>query len=122
MNPRLVSKSIAVTVPGFSRWGLQPQRRAPTYYFSRKVHENERNLTEGGRMSVAPPLDPPMNYYFWLIETDLIHREKLNVFTDWKFVLKFAQKFYFMQIRNKNKGNLRGEFNKSTSTTSHFYT
>ena len=38
--------------------------RAPTYYFSKKLHENERNCTEGGGASLEPPVDPPM---FWKI-------------------------------------------------------
>ena len=36
---------------------------APTYYlpkFSQKLYENEEILAEGGRASLAPPLDPPL--------------------------------------------------------------
>ena len=36
---------------------------APTYYlanFSRKLHENEEILGQGGRASLVPPLDPPL--------------------------------------------------------------
>ena len=127
LQPRIDESKISIKIncSGGSRifqMVRQPQMGAPTYYFSGKVHENERNQTDRGTHVPRAPLDPPMNCYFWLIETDLIHRVKLNVFTDWKFVRKFAQKFYFMQIRNKDRGNLRGEFNKSISPTSYFYT
>ena len=55
----------AVADPGFPRrGGANPREGAPTYYltnFSQKLHENEENFTQrGGRASLRPPLDPPM--------------------------------------------------------------
>ena len=75
--------------------GRQPQMGAPTYYFSRKVHENERNQTDSGTHVPRAPLDPPMNCYFSLIVTDLIHRVKLNVFTDLEICPKIRSKILF---------------------------
>ena len=50
--------------PGFSPGGGANSQKC--YYFSifaRKLHKNERIWTpRGGRASLAPPLDPPMEY------------------------------------------------------------
>ena len=37
-----------------------PKVGARTYFVGRKLHENERILAPGGRASLAPPLDPPL--------------------------------------------------------------
>ena len=51
--------------PGFPRGGgANPKGGAPTYYlanFPQKLHENEEILG-GGCASLAPPLDPPLNF------------------------------------------------------------
>ena len=49
----------AVADPGFPKRGRQPQGgRQPIIWpnFSQKLHENERNRTERGHTSLAPPL------------------------------------------------------------------
>ena len=52
-------QNISVADLGFPRGGCANPMGAPTYYwpnFSRKLHENEEILAEGGRASLAPPL------------------------------------------------------------------
>ena len=55
----------SVADPGFSRggaWTLQGGREHAK--FSRKLHEIERIWTpRGGRASLTPPLDPPMQFF-----------------------------------------------------------
>ena len=48
--------------PGFSPGGVPtPKVGVLTYFFGRKLHENERICTPGGGCaSLAPPLDPPL--------------------------------------------------------------
>ena len=63
----LSSHIIPVTDPEFPRRGgghqLQRWEWKPII-FPRKLYENERNWTRrGGRASLAPPLDPPLNSY-----------------------------------------------------------
>ena len=54
-----------VSDPGFFRGGrggaLAPKSAIIFNFFCRKLHENERIWTPGGgRVSLVPPLDPPM--------------------------------------------------------------
>ena len=60
-----VKQDIAVADPGFPDGGLQPldlrQKRLIWQDICRKLHEKERIWTEGGCMSLARPLDPPMH-------------------------------------------------------------
>ena len=49
--------------PGFSPGGAPTLKvGVQTYFFGRKLHENERIRSPrgGGRASMAPPLDPPL--------------------------------------------------------------
>ena len=49
--------------PGFPRGGGANSPGTPTYEFakfSQKLHEIESIWTPGGRASLAPPLDPPL--------------------------------------------------------------
>ena len=49
---------------GFSPGGAPtPKVGVLTNFFGRKLHENKRILTPGGRSSLAPPLDPPLVYH-----------------------------------------------------------
>ena len=51
---------------GFSRGGAPtPKVGVLTYFVGRKLHENERIWTPGGRghASLAPPLDPPLQRF-----------------------------------------------------------
>ena len=49
---------------GFSPGGAPtPKVGVLTNFFGRKLHENKRILTLGGRASLAPPLDPPLVYH-----------------------------------------------------------
>ena len=51
--------------PGFSRGGCaNSQIGIILSIFCRKLHENERIWTPGGRASLAPPLDQPMSSIF----------------------------------------------------------
>ena len=78
-QPRLTSSSVMVPClekqhhdqleVNANQWRIQdfPEGAAPTpknaiifQFFCRKLHENERIWTPGGRASLAPPLDPPM--------------------------------------------------------------
>ena len=61
-----ISLSMSVAVPGFPRGGgANSPGWAPTYdfaKFSQKLHEIERIWApQGGRASLAPPLDPPLD-------------------------------------------------------------
>ena len=50
--------SIFVADLGFPRGGTNPEMGAPTYFFGdffRKLHEIEKNWTQKGCMSLAPP-------------------------------------------------------------------
>ena len=62
---------IAVADPGFSLGGGANSQKC--YYFSifcRKLHENERIWNpQGGRVSLAPPLDPPMHLIYVMKES-----------------------------------------------------
>ena len=44
----------------FPRGAPTPKVGVLTNFFGRKLHENERIWTPGGRTSLAPPLDPPL--------------------------------------------------------------
>ena len=55
---------MTVADPGFS-WGGAPTPKVGvlTYFLGRKLHENERIWTPGGKgASLAPPLDPPLQW------------------------------------------------------------
>ena len=60
---RGLAKFSAVVHPGFPRWGRQPmilgQKLIVWQDFCQKLHENERNWTEGEmRIPTAPTADP----------------------------------------------------------------
>ena len=57
INTALALPQFPVADPGFSPGGAPtPKVGVQTYFLGRKLHENERILTRGGRASLAPPL------------------------------------------------------------------
>ena len=66
VNINCIKLRIAVADPGFSRGGdVNPPGGREHAKFSRKLHEIERIWTPrgGGRASLTPPLDPPMDRF-----------------------------------------------------------
>ena len=60
-----MASHLTVADPGFSPRGAPtPRVGVLTYFFGRKLHENERIWTPGGGggASLGPPLDPPLPY------------------------------------------------------------
>ena len=47
-------------IPDFPRGAPTPKVGVLTYFFGRKLHENERIWTPGGARPRRPPLDPPL--------------------------------------------------------------
>ena len=76
---------LAVADPGFSPGeggAPTPKVGMRTYFFGRKLHENERILAPGGGASLAPPLDPPLvSYRDSIVENDfvIIENEKIGI-------------------------------------------
>ena len=66
-SPKVVPYPVAD--PGFSPGGVPtPQVGVRTYFFGRKLHENERILApRGGARPWRQPLDPPL---IWYIQTE----------------------------------------------------